>query len=332
MHHRLPVHSMVSSSLKVSVVTCSYNMSAFVEEAIGSALAQSYPVHECIVVDDGSTDDTLQRLAQIADPRLRVFEASHGGISPARNFALSHVTGDIVCFLDADDRWVPNKVEHEIAVFESEPDVGAVFVNVRRFDADGFFPRDQFSFYPELAELLTRPTRAGGGRVIQGDAFSILVGFEEFPSWTPSNSFRRSVVAGLQFEPDLPMCEDLHYCFSAYRNTRVAFIAEPLVHLRRHGHNMTTNFRMLPHATHKALMRLGEASLSTRQRQALHARIARSLVAFGRESAMRGDVAAALANYSAAVRYGPKWPSLVKQIAMTPYYLVRRSISASAQR
>jgi glycosyltransferase involved in cell wall biosynthesis len=323
---------MVSSSLKVSVVTCSYNMGAFIEEAIESALAQSYPVHECIVVDDGSTDDTLQRLARITDPRLRVFEASHSGISLARNFALSHVTGDIVCFLDADDRWVPNKVEQEIAVFESEPDVGAVFVNFRRFDADGFFPRDQFSFYPELASVPTRPTRAGGGRVIQGDAFSILVGFEEFPSWTPSNSFRRSLISGLEFQPDLPMCEDLHYCFSAYRNATVAFIAEPLVQLRRHGHNMTTNYGMLPRATYKALMRLGEASLSRRQRKALNTRIARSLVAFGSESAMRGNAAAALADYWAALRYGPSWPSFFKQISLMPYYLVRRQVRASAQR
>jgi glycosyltransferase involved in cell wall biosynthesis len=317
------VHRSMASSLKVSVMTCTYNMGEFIEEAIDSALCQTHPVHEYIIVDDGSTDDTLDRLARFDDPRIRVLRADHGGISRARNLALSHAAGDILCFLDADDRWVPDKVEREVAVFESEPEVGAIFVNFRRFNAKGFFPRDQFEFYPELATIPTRPTAAGGGQIIDADAFSLLIEFEEPPSWLGANSFRTRAVEALKFDVDLAKCEDFHYCFLAYLTTAVAFIPQPLVDVRRHASNATINIGAIPTSSYEALRRLGDAPLSRTQRKALDARVARSLVAFGREAALRGDGLAAFANYVAAIRRRPRWVSLIKQMLLTPSYLLR---------
>ena len=304
-------------------MTCTYNMGEFIEEAIDSALRQTHPVHEYIIVDDGSTDDTLDRLARINDPRIRLVSTEHGGIGRARNLALSRVAGDILCFLDADDRWMPNKVEREVAVFESEPTVGAIFVNFRRFNANGFFRRQQFEFYPELATVPARPTAAGGGQIIDADAFSVLIGFEEPPSWLGANSFRTRAVEALKFDVDLATCEDFHYCFLAYLTTTVAFIPEPLVDVRRHASNATIDIRAMPTASYDALLRLGDAQLSRKQRKALDARVARSLVAFGRDAALRGDGLAAIANYAAAARRQPRWPSLIKQVLLTPSYLLR---------
>ncbi len=73
----------MTTSTKVSVVMASYNMGHFIEEAIGSALEQSHPIHEILVVDDGSTDDTAQRLGRIKDRRVRTLDAGHGGVSRA---------------------------------------------------------------------------------------------------------------------------------------------------------------------------------------------------------------------------------------------------------
>ena len=302
----------------------SYNMGHFIEEAIGSALEQSHPIHEILVVDDGSTDDTAQRLGRIKDRRVRTLDAGHGGVSRARNLALEHVTGDVLCFLDADDRWAADKVKTEVALFESEPTVGALFFNFVRFDQNGFFPHDQFTFYPELATVRTRPAGTSGGRVITGDAFSALIDFENAPSWLPAVSFRTSLVAPLRFDVRLSLCEDLPYSFSAYRAADVAFIAEPLVHVRRHGKNATSNVQAIPGAMYEALRLLDDVSLTPSQRHALNARLSRSLIRLGRQAALEGRVREALDHYAAAAARGPRWGSLVKHLALTPIYLLRR--------
>lgn len=309
--------------MKVSVVMPSYNMGRFIEEAVHSALEQSYPIHELLVVDDGSTDDTRDRLARIRDPRLRTLEAGHGGVSRARNVAMEQVRGDLVSFLDADDRWAPEKVAHDVALFESEPDVGVVFVNFRRFDEKGFYANDQFDFYPELASLPTRAARTGAGRIIVGDAFSSLIAFDNLPSWMPSNTFRAGLVKSLRFDPELRLCEDLVFCFSAYRSTTVAFSAEPLVHTRRHGGNATANAKAIPRALHDAMRRLESADLTASQREALDARFSRILIGLGRDAALEGRVSEAFDRYAAAARRRPRWRSLVKHVALTPYYLLR---------
>src|SRR6266480_114793 len=72
-----------------------------------SVLQSGYPVHEVIVVDDGSTDDGPQRVSAMGDPRVRVIKQPNAGVSAARNRGISEATGDYVAFLDADDYWTP---------------------------------------------------------------------------------------------------------------------------------------------------------------------------------------------------------------------------------
>lgn len=307
----------------------SYNMGRFIEDAVGSALAQSYPIHELVVVDDGSTDDTTQRLADIRDARVRVLAASHGGVSRARNLALDHVSGDLVCFLDADDRWKTGKVAHDVAVFESEPTVGALFVNFRRFNEEGFYPLDQFTFYPELANVPSRTARGGLGRVITSDPFSALIGFETPPAWIAAHCFRVDVVRSLRFDPQLPVCEDLHFCLRAYRTTAVAFSDATLVEARRHPANATNNAESIPEAMYEALRRLEDEELTFAQRNALRARLSRILIGLGRQAAMDGRLAEALDRYAAAAARRPRWGSLLKNVALAPYHLLRRRAGGS---
>jgi glycosyltransferase involved in cell wall biosynthesis len=106
----------------VSVVIPCYNMSGFVRAAVDSALAQTVPVHEVIVVDDGSTDDLATALGAIDDSRLRtVRRERNGGTSVARNLGSSLATGDLVAFLDADDTWYPSKIERQLDHLANEP-------------------------------------------------------------------------------------------------------------------------------------------------------------------------------------------------------------------
>ncbi len=96
----------------MSVIIPTFNRAALVEKAVRSCLAQTYPVHEILVCDDGSTDDTEQRIKAITDPRVQWLSGEHAG-RPAvpRNRGLKKASGDWFAFLDSDDTWEHNKLE-----------------------------------------------------------------------------------------------------------------------------------------------------------------------------------------------------------------------------
>ena len=100
----------------VSVVIPTRDRSAMVRRAVASVLAQTHRALDVIVVDDGSTDDTVRQLAKFVDARLRVF--SHGaarGVSAARNVGLAVARGAYLGLLDSDDEWLPQKTERQLA-------------------------------------------------------------------------------------------------------------------------------------------------------------------------------------------------------------------------
>ncbi len=103
----------------VTVIIPSYNRTQFLKEAIGSVLAQDFRDFELIVVDDGSTDDTLQLLDSY--PEIRVVRQNHRGVSTARNAGVARASGRFVAFLDSDDLWLPGKLSAQIAFFKTHP-------------------------------------------------------------------------------------------------------------------------------------------------------------------------------------------------------------------
>ena len=110
--------------MKISCITTVFNEGELARHGIGSILAQSYEDIELIVVDDGSADDTRAILESISDPRLLLIRQANDGLSAARNKALEQVTGDYVCFLDADDYrppWALKAIADVIA--RDQPDV-----------------------------------------------------------------------------------------------------------------------------------------------------------------------------------------------------------------
>ncbi len=110
----------------VSVVIATYNRSAQVREAIDGVLAQSAPVREIIVVDDGSRDDTGEKLAAYGD-RIQAHFRPNGGASAARNFGMRQAKGSWIAFLDDDDVWLPNKIERQMELVEKNPELGLVY-------------------------------------------------------------------------------------------------------------------------------------------------------------------------------------------------------------
>lgn len=248
--------------MRVSVIIPAYNCEAYAGEAVGSALAQTYRDVEVIVVDDGSTDDTPDVLAAISDPRLHVIRQPNRGISAARNAGLDAATGAYIAFLDADDRWLPTKLERQLRLMEAEPDVVACFTDFTRFNRERVFPDTQFAFFPELDEAPSRPTVEG--HVFEGDAYSLLIAWDEFPTWVQTTVVRASVVSDLRFVDAqdetgaMIFAEDGLYCFQAFRRGSVAYIADPLVEVRRHEANVTKRVRDLTaRAVEHAKVRVG---------------------------------------------------------------------------
>jgi glycosyltransferase involved in cell wall biosynthesis len=117
-------------SILVSAVIPTYNYGAFVEEAVESALGQTHRRMEVIVVDDGSTDDTAERLARYGD-RIRVVWQENRGLSAARNRGIREARGEWVALLDSDDVWHRDKTRVQLRALGQYPDVrliGSTFV------------------------------------------------------------------------------------------------------------------------------------------------------------------------------------------------------------
>jgi glycosyltransferase involved in cell wall biosynthesis len=114
------------SEALVSVIIPAYNADQFVGDAIKSVLTQSHENLELIVVDDGSTDRTAEIAEAFDDPRLHVLRERNSGPAGARNHGLALARGDVIAFLDADDYWLPEKLERQLRTLEADEQVSAV--------------------------------------------------------------------------------------------------------------------------------------------------------------------------------------------------------------
>jgi len=120
----------------VSVVIPTYNRAAYLGAAIESALSQTYQPIEVVVVDDGSTDATATVVAAFGS-RVRYFHQANGGVAAARNVGLRESRGELIAFLDSDDRWYPWKIAAQVSLLRARPDVGMVWTDMTAVDGQG---------------------------------------------------------------------------------------------------------------------------------------------------------------------------------------------------
>jgi hypothetical protein len=113
----------------VSVVLCTRNRSALVPRAIRSVQAQTYARWELVVIDDGSNDDTVATVKEIArdDDRIRLLSQPASGLSRARNHALDHLVGDIVVYVDDDNRLDPGWIKAVVWAFRQRPEADVLY-------------------------------------------------------------------------------------------------------------------------------------------------------------------------------------------------------------
>jgi glycosyltransferase involved in cell wall biosynthesis len=121
----------------ISVIIPAYNAEKTIRETIQSVLNQTHSDLEIIVINDGSTDNTLEQIDRLSDPRLTVFSYENAGANPSRNRGLAHVTGDYVSFLDADDLWTPDKLEAQLHALNHHPNAAVAYSWTNFIDESG---------------------------------------------------------------------------------------------------------------------------------------------------------------------------------------------------
>lgn len=208
----------------VSVVIPAYNAERYVGAAIESVLAQTARHIEIVVVDDGSTDGTLGVLQRYGAP-VRWHRQENSGVAVARNRGISESRGDYVAFLDADDTWMPEKIDRQLGALRKEPQ--------KRLSHSAFVVCDG-----ELRPL--RVTRLPPKR----SAFEDLL-FEGNVVGCPTVLCERRLfdLAGA-FDPDLSQCADWDMWIRLARLTEFVYVDEPLAMSRRHEANMSRNISL----------------------------------------------------------------------------------------
>jgi glycosyltransferase involved in cell wall biosynthesis len=205
----------------VSVIIPAYNQAIYLGEAIQSVLDQDYHCYEIILVDDGSTDDTREVVAQF-EFKVRYIYQQNRGLSAARNTAIKNARGEFIALLDSDDVWLPKFLEKTVTLLCNNPHAALVYSGYRYIDSQGV----------EIG--------VPNQRVVPPDlAYQTLVmdGCWIIPS---AVVFRRNLAfeAGL-FDEELKAVEDLDLWIKLSRKGSVIGLPDVLVKYRRHASNMT---------------------------------------------------------------------------------------------
>src|SRR5688572_7246314 len=206
----------------VSVIIPAYNYGRYLESSVKSALAQTYPISEIIVVDDGSTDETESVVSGFGD-QVRYIRLDHTGVSAARNRGVAESTGELLAFLDADDIWLPEKIAKQVARF-SDPEIGLVYCGMQEFDSASGEPLD---LQLNGAEgWVAHQHVLFEGEIIDAGGSAIMVSREAFDN-----------VGG--FDTCLRNGEDWEFCFRIAQRYKVGYVREALVDYRIHIANVT---------------------------------------------------------------------------------------------
>jgi len=310
---------MSSNMPRVSVIVPTYNYGRFLGEALQSILTQSLTCFEVHVVDDGSTDETADVLARCTDARVRVHRTERIGVSRVRAMGASLARAPLIAWLDADDTWRPGYLERQVAVLDAEPDVGFVFTNFVRTENGVVLPETQFEHCPEMRTLVTRPARAGGARVIEGDTFAALASFADMPGWVQATVYRRALLENLRPKPGGMEAEDLYLQLQVYARGRGALIDDPLVEVRRHGGNSYTNGDQIREGVLEAVQLLErDLPLAPAQRRIVQRRIGRELCRRGYRWFWAHDARRAAAYYARALGWSGSRLSALLHLAALP--------------
>ena len=220
------------TKVPISVVIPAFNSEDFIAEAIESVHSQTFGVAEIIVVDDGSTDQTADIAAKLG---ATVIRQPHAGISAARNAGIRAAQQEWIALLDADDLWVPEKIECQWTAIRQHPDVGLVTCALMQWRHGSVNERklidDQCDSPPAVGEItyVARPERA------------FLMNGMNYNS--PTMLIRRDIMVAVGlFDERIHFVEGVECYLRVIAQCSIAVVERPLVKERLHDRNTSQNY------------------------------------------------------------------------------------------
>jgi glycosyltransferase involved in cell wall biosynthesis len=246
---------MTQPQAPISVVIPAYNAERFIEQTIESVRAQTLPVAEVIVVDDGSSDQTAEVARGL---RARVISQPNRGLSAARNAGIHAVTQPWVALLDADDIWERSKIECQWDAVRRCPEASVVSCGYHHIDGRGgplatpeTEPHTRSQHF-RTQYLRTRGTPAGPSATlfkrVPGD---LLYYFLPLPSTVLAR--REAFLSGGLFDERLRRCEDVECFLRVLAGHALLVVDQPLVGYRRHDGNLSNDKTLMRSAVEEVL-------------------------------------------------------------------------------
>lgn len=226
----------------VSVIIPSFNHARYLRECVDSVLAQDHPLLEVIVVDDGSTDASLDILRSYGS-RIRLLQQQGGRQARARNLALGVARGEFIAFLDSDDRYRPGRLSAAVAAFHAQPQAALVWADHVLIDEQGVAQR----------EVRWTPREPDFRReLIAGN-----------PICNATATVRRSVLDEIGgFDERVPrVCDGAAWYQIAARGHAFVHLPQHVLDYRLHGGNDSARFAPMTHDRDTALLAAAQAYL-----------------------------------------------------------------------
>lgn len=229
----------------VSVITPAFNAESFILETIESVRAQTYENWELIICDDGSTDGTIGVIKSVSDSRIHVIEGGHRGMpAVARNRSLQVATGEFFAFLDADDLWLPIKLEKQLQFLDQHKKCGLVFSQFITIDKSSNMvsnkPLPELSLYPELGNYFQ--TIAKNNLICNS---SVMIRSEVY-----------KVLGDLNESAEHRGTEDFEYWLRVASQFEIGYVEDALVKYRLHGGGISRNILTMRKGAYLAVQRM----------------------------------------------------------------------------
>ena len=223
----------------VDVIIPVFNGRKVIEQTIQSVLAQTYPLRSVIIVNDGSTDDTLQLVQDLVkkagkENLVQIYSKPNGGHASAVNYGILKSDADLVALLDADDLWQPEKITAQVKLFQEHPAAGVIYCDYEIINENNIRVEDETRnrVKPKLRGIIRRELLTQGNR-ISGSNSAVLID--------------RRLLLDCLFDEKLKACEDWDLWIRLAQKTEFDFVDQPLVQIRRHASNQSGDPLLMIH-------------------------------------------------------------------------------------